>query len=277
MLRPWWQSPGFLAGGGVGAIVVIVLVIVLVAHLLTPAPISLGPVPASVLASVTDPSPDVYSQVGTGGQPGDMIRINNTSTLDGSSGRPEVVFVGGEYCPYCAAERWSMVVALSRFGTFANLQEMASTPDDVYPNTHSFTFAGSTYSSQYVDFVATEAWDRNDNPFQPMSSQVSQIYQTYDQPPYAASSGVPFLDIGNRFTIYQVQYSPAILQGLTWQQIAGDLSDPSNPVTQAIVGNANYLTAAICITTGGQPSGVCSTSVIQGIEKTLEAEQAVGS
>ena len=34
-----------------------------------------------------------------------------------SGGKPEILYVGAEYCPYCAAERWAMVVALSRFGT----------------------------------------------------------------------------------------------------------------------------------------------------------------
>src|SRR5215471_17073708 len=34
-----------------------------------------------------------------------------------SGGKPEMLYIGAEYCPYCAAMRWSMAVALSRFGT----------------------------------------------------------------------------------------------------------------------------------------------------------------
>ena len=33
-------------------------------------------------------------------------------------GKPAVVFIGAEYCPYCASERWPMFMALSKFCTF---------------------------------------------------------------------------------------------------------------------------------------------------------------
>ena len=39
-----------------------------------------------------------------------------------SGGKPEVLYVGTEFCPYCAAESWSLIVALSRFGQFSGLQ-----------------------------------------------------------------------------------------------------------------------------------------------------------
>ena len=38
-----------------------------------------------------------------------------------ADGKPEVLYVGAEYCPFCAAERWPVVVALSRFGTWSGL------------------------------------------------------------------------------------------------------------------------------------------------------------
>src|SRR5438270_1263439 len=31
--------------------------------------------------------------------------------------KPVFLFVGAQYCPFCAAERWAVVKALSRFGT----------------------------------------------------------------------------------------------------------------------------------------------------------------
>jgi hypothetical protein len=40
------------------------------------------------------------------------------SWLDFASSEAAVVFVGAEYCPYCASERWPLVMALSKFGTF---------------------------------------------------------------------------------------------------------------------------------------------------------------
>jgi hypothetical protein len=285
MLRPWWQSPWVIGGGGLGAVVVVVVVIVLVVNLLSPS-FTPGPAPSAVVSAVTTQSQSVDDQVGTGGQvgsdgrPGEMVRIGTTNTLKDATGRPEIIYVGAEFCPYCAAERWSIIQALSRFGTFSNLRTMESSSSDVYPDTNTFTFVGSTYTSQYVDFIPTEILDRNENQLQPLSSDVAKIYQTYDVPPYAGSSGYPFLDIGNRYTIYQVQFSPATLEAsdgtpLTWQQISADLTNPKSPVSLAVIGNANWLTAAICITTGNQPAAACSSSSLQSMEKTLQSQTAV--
>ena len=33
-------------------------------------------------------------------------------------GKREILYVGANYCPYWAAERWAMVMELSQFGTF---------------------------------------------------------------------------------------------------------------------------------------------------------------
>jgi Domain of unknown function (DUF929) len=63
-----------------------------------------------------------------------------------SGGKPEVLYVGAEYCPYCAAERWAMIVALSRFGTFSGLAATHSAAKngagqaEAYPNTATWTF-----------------------------------------------------------------------------------------------------------------------------------------
>jgi hypothetical protein len=48
-------------------------------------------------------------------------------------------------------------------------------------------------------------------------------------------------------------------------------------VTLAIVGNANYLSAAICLADSNQPAAVCSSASIQGIETALTAQSTVGS
>jgi hypothetical protein len=285
MLRPWWQTPWVIGGGGLTAVVVIVLIVLLVLRASSPPTNVQGigqAVPASVLSKVTNPSASVVSAVGGGGSQvtnstnaaGNLVRVSSSHATLTSGGKPEIVYYGGEFCPYCGAERWAIVMALSRFGSFSGLEQMASTANDVFPNTHTFTFLNASYTSSSLAFSSTEAFDRNDNPLQQPSTQVNQILQTYQQPPYQSSPGIPFLDIANRFTIYAVQYSPGVLQGLTWQQIANDLSNPNSPVTQAIVGSASYLTAAICLTTGNTPSSVCSTPTIQSLATKLSSEAA---
>ena len=72
------------------------------------------------------------------------------------AGKPRVLYVGAEYCPYCAAQRWAVAAALSRFGTFADLSETASATDDIHPDTATLSFHGSSYTSEYVPVVL--AW-----------------------------------------------------------------------------------------------------------------------
>ena len=53
-----------------------------------------------------------------------------------------MLYYGAEYCPYCAAERWAIAAALSRFGTWSNLKITASSHTDVYAETHTFSYYG---------------------------------------------------------------------------------------------------------------------------------------
>lgn len=273
--RKPWQSPTVVTSVSV-AVVVVVLVVIVLINQVSPSNATLQtPVPAAVASAVENPSAAVLDSVGTGSQPGQMIRLPASAKLTGAGSKPLVVFVGAEYCPYCAAERWSMVMWLSRFGTFHNLSEIQSSSTDVYPNTDTFTFYKSTYSSPYIDFSSNELQDRNQAPLQTMTTQISKIFTKYDNPPYASQSGqYPFIDIGGVFSLHTTSYSPGLLTGLTWSQIAGKLSNPSDPVTQAIVGNANILTAATCIATNDQPASVCASPVIHTIEQTLNTIKA---
>ena len=70
-----------------------------------------------------------------------------------SRGRAEVVYVGSEFCPYCAAVRWSLVVALSRFGTFSHLGQTRSSSSEAFPGLQSFSFDGASYQSRYGGLV----------------------------------------------------------------------------------------------------------------------------
>lgn len=111
---------------------------------------------AAVMKEVTTVSPSVLAAVGTGQTQTKPTRVSGGSSLTGPTGKPEVFYYGAEYCPYCAAERWPLVVALSRFGSFSHLSQTTSSPTDVYPSTATFSFYHSRYTSQYLDFVSLE-------------------------------------------------------------------------------------------------------------------------
>ncbi|MFL5588797.1 MAG: DUF929 family protein [Ktedonobacteraceae bacterium] len=236
------------------------------------------PTSASVLNAVTHVSPTVLANVGTGGQQKILVSLKGGSPppLLGPRGKPEFFYTGAEYCPFCAAERWSVVVALSRFGTFSKLNQTTSSATDVYPNTPTFTFYQSTYTSQYIDFVAVETTTNQPDgsngytTLQTPTADQQNLINKYDAPPYLSSPGsIPFIDIGNQYVMQGANYSPDILSGHSWQDIAHDLSNSDSPVTQGIVGSANYLTAAICMATNQQPASVCKAGPVPQIEQSL--------
>jgi hypothetical protein len=215
-------------------------------------------------------SPTTLATVGSGGAVVPPSRVGEGgSILRGADGKAEITYVGAEYCPYCAAERWALAVALSRFGTFSHLAGTHSSGSDVYPDTQTLSFYGSTYSSPYVDFQSVE---------EATNQQVGGAYQTLQAPTAAESAllssydpqgSIPFVDIGNKYVINGASFSPQLLQGLSRSQIAGQLNDPSNPVAQAIDGTANDITAAICTVTANQPSSVCNTPAMTSLVKKL--------
>jgi Domain of unknown function (DUF929) len=270
--RPPWQSPTVVTSVSVG-IVAIVLIIIVVINQAAGGNVNTGtPISASVASAIEHPSASVIQAVGSGRQPGDMVRLPGNTVLKDASGKPMVVYVGAEYCPFCAAERWSMVYWLSQFGTFKNLTEIKSSSSDVFPNTNTVTFYKSTYTSSTIDFSFAETEDVSRNTLMTPTSQAAGLFLKYDTPPYTTQAqGFPFIDIGGLYVLYSTSYSPNLLANLTWDQIAAKLKNPSDPVTQAIVGNANIMTAATCIATGDIPASVCSSSTIQAIEPSLKA------
>jgi thiol-disulfide isomerase/thioredoxin len=259
----------------VGGVLLVIAIIVVYFIFTSSQPNSSGPdrtvASASVVNAVTKVDPALLSQIGTGGVANPFKASGSSTPLNGPTGKPEVFFYGAEWCPYCAAERWSIVAALSRFGTFHNLGETSSSSTDSYPNTATFTFYQSSYSSSYIDFVSIENGDRQRNTLQTPNAAEQQILTTYNV------AGYPFMDFGNRYLIENPSYDPAVLrsnpqdtssQPLTQQQIASQLST-ENTLSQNVLGTANYLTAAICSITKNQPSQVCSETAIQSIETSI--------
>lgn len=164
-------------------------------------------------------------------------------------GKPAIVFVSEESCPFCAAERWSLAVALSRFGTWTHLGTTRSSATDVYPSTATLSFRTARYQSAQLTLRTTELSDSLGRPLQAPTSLDRQLIDTYDVPPNVTgadqSGAVPFLDIANRYILAGSQYSPQVLAGLSASQIASELRHPSSPVAKAIDGSAKVIIATI--------------------------------
>jgi hypothetical protein len=222
--------------------------------------------PAGVLADVTSVSPTTLSAIGQPSATTAPMATGAKAGLTASNGKPEILFVGAEFCPYCAAERWSVVEALSRFGTFSGLSATHSSTTDVYPDTQTFSFYGATYASTSLDFTSVEletnqASGNSYTTLQTPTSAEDAIVSKYDKAPYTTQPGsIPFLDIDNKYVSVGAGYSPQVLQGLSMQQIAAQLNDKSSAVAIAIDGEANRIAAAITAATGVQPASGTATS-----------------
>jgi Domain of unknown function (DUF929) len=260
-----------IAGGSVVAVLAIVAAILVAKALNKPGsgsagsgniPVTGTALPAGVTSKVTGVPASTLDTVGTGSLSGGLpIKAISDKPLT-SGGKPEMLYIGAEFCPYCAAMRWSMAVALSRFGTLSPLHGMysSSAAGEVDPHTATLTFYKSGYSSKYLVFTPVENETVTHAPLQNTTAAQQALWQKYDSS--ANGLGYPFIDIGNKYVITGPLFDPAVLKGMSWSQIASALHDPSSTVAQAVNGAANVLTAAICKTTGGQPASVCTSTAV---------------
>lgn len=233
------------------------------------------PVSQTVLNQLSGVSLNTLGQVGSG--PAGVTATKSTATgtpLLVLNGKPEVLYIGADYCPYCAVERWAMIVALDKFGNFSGLQYMQSSPTDVYANSATFSFVAASYSSPYITFQSVEQQDRNGNPLQTASANQTALLNQYDP-----GASIPFLDVGNQYTITGSQFLPSALRVgnsasgalYNWTQIAAQLDNPSSVVAQNVDGAANHIISAICKIDGNLPSSVCGQSFAQTVSYVRSA------
>jgi hypothetical protein len=230
-----------------------------------------APNAATIAARVTGVAPARALSVGEGtAQPLRQIQ----GPFLRADGKPLVLYVGAEFCSYCAAERWAIVNALGRFGTFTGLSLTASTTDDEFPATPSFSFHGSTYTSRYLAVQTVELSGNvrgftGDYPtLEKPTPRQQNIAASLDKPPYAPESGsIPFIVIAGRFVLFSSQYTPAALQGLDAAGVSKALGTLSSPPARGILGAANWFTASLCEVTKGKPKDVCSPPTIRALRK----------
>lgn len=259
------------AGVGIGVVIVLVVVLVLVktigggssnepkvtASQSSTAISKATSVPASALNAI---KADGYTykkgQVGLQQVTGTPVKVGD---------KPTVVYLGAEFCPYCAAQRWPLVVALSRFGKFSGLATTSSAGSpEPHPNTPTFTFLKAKYTSDYIDFQSRELSDRDHNALQSPTTQQTDLMQKYDP-----STNIPFVYYAGKYYSVGASLDQDPLDGHSLSQIASALKDPSSPIARSIGGTANVMTAAICDATGGKPGNVCTASGVTAAAKKL--------
>ncbi|MHB1536035.1 MAG: DUF929 family protein, partial [Acidimicrobiales bacterium] len=166
------------------------------------AAVGTGSVPASpaVVAKLTSVPVATLAGLASAGLVTQPTPISGAALT--SAGKPEVLYIGAEYCPFCAAERWPVVLALSKFGTWSDLGATHSASRDVYPNTATFSFYGATFTSPYLTFAGVETTTnqpQGPNAYKPLQTPTptqEHLFQS-DNP----QGSIPFVDFGGRWTI----------------------------------------------------------------------------
>ncbi len=263
-----------LAGGSVAVVLALVGTLIAVKLSQSPArpvvPAAAGPgTTAQVQRQVTGVPAAAFDEVGTGTATG-LKEVTGQPALT-VGGKPQMLYIGGQYCPFCAAERWALAAAVSRFGTLSGLSLIHSSATDVYPSTPTLSFENARYNSPYLAFAPVEWYGQAADPSTPFGHAYLQQPTAQQQALFAryGSGSIPFVDIGNRYLLPQVQYDPSALAGLSWTQISAAMHDPSSPVATDIDGAANVITAAICTVTHGQPGGVCRSAGVRAAAGSL--------
>ena len=252
-----------IVGGAITVVLAVVAALIAVKLARTPARVAPATSDAAVEHAIASIPAATFNAVGAG-------TATHLKAISGQpeltlNGKPEVLYMGGEYCPYCAAERWAVAAALGRFGVLSGTKFIHSSPTDVYPSTPTMSFYKSSYTSKYVAFVPVELYSEKPDSATP----TGYAYLQRPTPEQAAlinkysGGGIPFVDIGNRYVVSGVQYLPSALANMTWAQVAAAMRDPSSPVAKDIDGAANMITAAICKLTDGQPASVCNSAAVK--------------
>lgn len=259
-----------VAGGSTLAVVLVVGVIVAVG-LSTKKKTSSGGGNPVVAASSTVISGLAAASKLTSAQP-DLSTISGPPSrltgapLTGTGGKPQVLYIGADYCPYCAVTRWPLTVALSRFGTFSNLKTTKSSATDTAgPNTPTLSYHGASYTSQYVDFVGVEQADGLGKPLDSLSAAQNSLFQNFGKGNY------PFIDFGGKWVQSGASSLPAPLAGLSPEDVAKEIANTTSKPGAMVAAGADVFTAIICELDGGKPANVCTSTGVATATTALAA------
>ncbi len=189
-----------------------------------------------------------------------------------SDGKPEVVTVELAWCPHCAANSWSLAVALSRFGTLTGLGVLNTgthfckvaedpcnlNPLSCFPNTDGLSFLHASFRSRYISFAPVVLQDVNGRNLEKPTRREERSLSTFH-----LQRAAPALDVGGVWGFQGSGYDPGTLAHQTWSQIAGSLANPHNRIARQVDGLADLFTAAICSATNGRPGRVCKSRGVQ--------------
>ncbi len=233
-----------VAGGGATSSVVDV-----------PSPPAGTPIPAVTLAKLQSVPVSTLTAAPTGGILTTPQSVNSPALT--ADGKPELLYIGAEYCPHCAAERWPLYIALSKFGTFTPQPgriHSANEDGDV----PTLTFYGTTYTSPYFTFTPVEVYTNRPagNGYAILQAPTQAQLTLWED---TNGGAFPFVDFGGKQVLPSAQYSFADLQNLPFSAVAAQVGNNSTSIGADIDASAAQLITTICGSLSKhQPAAVCS-------------------
>jgi hypothetical protein len=217
-------------------------------------PASGAPIPAAILSRLQSIPLKALMSAPAGGLDVFPEDIKDPKLTSGE--KPELLFIGAEFCPVCATERWAMYVALSKFGTFV------PQPGEIHSalrdgDIQTLTFYNSKFVSPYLTFMPVETTtNKPDGDYyvslqNPTATQL-QLWESH------TGETFPWLDFGGMKELTSAQYDPSVLQGMTFNGIASQIGNNSTVVGADVDASAKVLIQTICSTlTSNKPAPVC--------------------
>jgi len=167
------------------------------------------------------------------------------------AGKLFVFFMGAEFCPYCAAERWAIVRSLQKFGQWDGLkQTISAARDEPFLNLPTYDFTKATYTSPHIEFVAREIKDREFRPLQKLLKTEEKLLRKFNP-----KKEIPFLLVGGRFAQIGSGFAPKIFIGHTFRQTETELKKVESEIRKTIDDEANIISALLCVS--GLPPELC--------------------
>ena len=183
-------------------------------------------------------------------------------------GKLFVFFMGAEYCPFCAAERWSIVRGLQKFGQWNGLkQTMSAARDEPFLNLPTYDFTEATYTSSHIEFVARELKNREFKPLQKLQKTEEKLVRKFNP-----EKEIPFLLVGGRFMQVGSGFSPKIFIGHTFRQTETELKKIESEIRKTIDAEGNIIAALLCVS--GLPPELCKETGLAELVTQANAKLA---
>ncbi len=248
--------------GSATAVIVVVIAVVIFAALRAPKATqtsakSSGTVSDVLAKDLSGVPASAYDAVGVGTAQGNVIKAKAGDVVL-KDGKPRIVYVGAEFCPFCASERWSLVTALSRFGTFTGLDYALSSASDTPASVPTVSFKDAKFTSDYLSFESYEVSDRDQKPLQTLPDDVAAL-QKADDP----QGSIPYIFFAGKAFQSGSIYDGSVLGDNPQDTIAAQVTDPTTAIAKGVLGGANLTTARLCTLTDNKPADVCTSAGVK--------------